>query len=337
MLGTPDPIRFWDWPSDEARLRMRLGKESASLLTLVALYVYLAVAAPDFFTVNNIRDVMVTNIPVLLVATGMTLVIVTREIDVSVGALFAVCSVVAGLSALSLPMIFVPWVAIATGALLGAMNGVLVSWLKAPSIVVTLATMVAWREALRWYTGGAWIQNLPGDFQWCGFGQRGGEALIVSCAALLFGVFWWASRNVVALRAAYATGSDREAARLAGIPTQWVTFGVFVVLGALTGVAALLNAVRFSEVPANAGINLELKSIAAVVVGGTPITGGRGSLLGTCIGVVLLGSIGTALIYLGINPYWEKAIQGAIILAAVLIDVGGTWRQRQLGVAGGVA
>jgi rhamnose transport system permease protein len=97
-------------------------------------------------------------------------------------------------------------------------------------------------------------------------------------------------------------------------------FWVFVLTGALTGLAALVNAVRFSDVPANSGNNLELKAIAAVVVGGTPITGGRGSLPGTLIGVALLGSIGPALTFLGINPYWEKAIQGAIILVTVLLD-----------------
>jgi rhamnose transport system permease protein len=101
-------------------------------------------------------------------------------------------------------------------------------------------------------------------------------------------------------------------------------------MGTLTGIAALLNAVRFSDVPANSGINLELRAIGAVVVGGTPITGGRGDLVGTLIGVMLLGSIGPALIFLGVSPYWEKAIQGGIILAAVLVDAIGSWRGRRV-------
>src|SRR6185295_10977433 len=111
-----------------------------------------------------------------------------------------------------------------------------------------------------------------------------------------------------------------EAARLAGINPQHVVFTTFVLMGALVGLAALLNAMRFSIVPSNAGIGLELKAIAAVVVGGTAITGGRGSILGTLIGVALLGTIGTALTFVGINPFWEKAIQGAIILAALASD-----------------
>jgi rhamnose transport system permease protein len=122
-------------------------------------------------------------------------------------------------------------------------------------------------------------------------------------------------------RSLYAVGSDAEAARLAGINPQRVVFTTFVLMGALVGLAALLNAMRFSIVPSNAGIGLELKGIAAVVVGGTAITGGRGSIIGTLIGVALLGTIGTALTFVGINPFWEKAIQGAIILAAVVSDV----------------
>lgn len=300
------------------------------MLTLVALSVYLAFAAPAFFTAENLRDVALTNVPVLLVATGMTFVIIGAGIDISVGALFAVCSVVCGLASKWVPIPFLPLVALMVGALMGATNGALISFVRAPAIVVTLATMVAWREGLRWATGGAWVQNLPANFQWLGLGQKFGEVLTVAAALILFAGFWWASSNLMAVRAVYATGSDEEAARLAGIPTKQVTFWVFVTIGALTGVAALLNAVRFAQVPANSGINLELKAIAAVVVGGTPITGGRGSLFGTFVGVVLLGVIGPALTFLGINSFWEKAIQGLIILMAVLLDSIRNWQQARL-------
>ena len=126
---------------------------------------------------------------------------------------------------------------------------------------------------------------------------------------------------MVAGRKIYAVGSDAEAARLAGISSQRIVFWVFAIMGALTGIAALLNAVRFSAIPGNSGVGLELKAIAAVVVGGTAISGGRGTLIGTLIGVALLGTIGTALTFVGINPFWEKAIQGAIILAALVSDV----------------
>jgi rhamnose transport system permease protein len=121
-------------------------------------------------------------------------------------------------------------------------------------------------------------------------------------------------------RSVYATGSDPEAARLAGIRPRRVVFGVFVIMGALAGIAALLNAVRFADVDPNAGTGLELQVIAAVVVGGVAVSGGRGTLAGSLIGVALLGSIGRALVFLQVSPQWEKAIQGLIILLAVASD-----------------
>jgi rhamnose transport system permease protein len=302
-------------------MKLKLDREGPALAALAVLYVFLALAAPSFYHFENLRDLALANVSVLLVAAGMTLIIVIGQIDISVGSLFAVTSVAYGiLVKAGLPLLLAPFAAVLIGALLGAVNGGLISFVRAPSIVVTLATMIVWRESLRWSTGGAWVEDLPVNFQWFGLGQATGQAIIVVLALILFVLFWQAAENMSAFRAIYATGSDREAARLAGIPVRQVLFGVFVLMGALTGVAAVLNAVRFSDVPANGGINLELKAIAAVVVGGTPITGGRGSLLGTFVGVLLLGSIGPALTFLGINPYWEKAIQGAIILATVLFD-----------------
>jgi rhamnose transport system permease protein len=311
-----------------------LNREWPALAALVVLYIFLAVAAPSFFRFENLRDLALANISVLLVAAGMTLVIVIAQIDISVGSLFAVTSVACGVLVKDgLPLILAPVAAISIGGLLGAVNGGLISFVRAPSIVVTLATMIVWRESLRWATGGAWVEDLPANFQWFGLGQEAGQAVIVLVSLLLFALFWWASENVGVFRTIYATGSDSEAARLAGVPVKQVLFGVFVLMGALTGMAAILNAVRFSDVPANSGLNLELKAIAAVVVGGTPITGGRGSLLGTFAGVLLLGSIAPALTFLGINPYWEKAIQGAIILATVLFDALRSHREKRLALA----
>jgi rhamnose transport system permease protein len=209
----------------------------------------------------------------------------------------------------------------AVGALLGAVNGALVGLLGLPSIIVTLAMLVAWRDALRWITQGAWVQGLPPNFQWFGLRQGVAEWVIVLGALAVLLVFHGVLRHLRAGRAVYAVGSDAEAARLAGIDPPRVRFAVFALMGALVGLAALLNAVRFSAVPSNAGVGMELTAIAAVVVGGTSITGGRGQLLGTLVGVALLGTIGTALTYVGINPFWEQAIQGAIILTALAADL----------------
>ncbi len=299
----------------------RHTRELSAATAFAVLLLAVGVVAPSFFSAANLRDLMISNAPVLIVAVGMTLVIIAGQIDISVGSQFAVCSIAAGMLAKSLPMPIVVLMVIAAGCLLGAINGVLVARVKIPAIVVTLATLVAWRDGLRWATEGTWVQNLPGNFQWFGFSQTFGQALIVMAALAILLAFAWALINLPSGRAIYAIGSDAEAARLAGINPSQVTLYVFILMGALVGLAALLNAVRFSSVPANAGIGLEMKAIAAVVVGGAAITGGRGTLIGTLIGVALLGTIGTALTFAGINPFWEKAIQGAIILAALVSDI----------------
>jgi rhamnose transport system permease protein len=281
----------------------------------------LALRAPGFFEPANLRDMAVTNAPALIVAIGMTLVIVAGEIDVSVASQFAVASVIAGsLAKAGVPLPLTALLTAAAGASLGFVNGALVTWLGVPSIVATLATMAFWRELLRWYTQGAWVQGLPASFQWMGLGQAGGEFGILGAAALIFAVFVWCLQRVQAGRAVYAVGSQRESARLAGIPVSAISFGVFIMMGALTGVAALLDSVRFTQVQSNAGAGLELKAISAVVIGGASITGGKGNLWGTLLGASVLAVIAPSLTYLGINAFWEKAIQGAIILGAIVLE-----------------
>jgi rhamnose transport system permease protein len=302
-----------------------LGKpsgEASAAIAFIALLAIVAVAAPGFYSFANLRDLAIGAAPALIVAVGMTMVILTRQIDISVGSQFAVCSVAAGMLAKTGMPIITVFVAVALiGCMFGAVNGVLVARLNIPSIVATLAVMVAMRDGLRWATEGRWVQGLPREFQWFGLGQSVGQVVIVVAAIAVFAAFAWGLKNLAAGRAVYAVGSDAEAARLAGVEPQRVVFGVFALMGALTGVAATLNSIRFTDIQSNAGVGLELKAIAAVVVGGTAINGGRGKLVGTLIGVALLGTIGTALTFLGVNPFWEKAIQGAIILAAVASDV----------------
>ena len=297
-------------------------REVSTALAYIVLLLLLAVLAPSFFSASNWRDLIMNNAPVLIVATGMTLVILVAEIDISVGSQFAVCSVAAGwIAKAGMPAIPLMFCVLGIGAILGAMNGLLVAQLRLPSIIVTLATLVALRDGLLWLTQGAWIQGLPNNFQWFGFSQQSGEFVITVASVVILLLFTWVLRNLGVGRAIYAVGSDHEAARLAGIASSKIILGVFITMGALTALAAFLNAVRFSSIPSNSGLGLELKAIAAVVVGGTAISGGRGSLVGTLIGTALLGTIGTALTFLGINPFWEKAIQGAIILTALSSDV----------------
>src|SRR5438552_4004950 len=300
----------------------RYKRELSAALAYAALLILIGAIAPSFFSAANLSDLALNNAPVLLVAVGMTMVILVGEIDISVGSQFAVCSVAAGWLAKSgVPIMFLLPCVLAFGAAMGAFNGFLVGRVRLPSIIVTLAMLTAWRDGLRWVTQGAWVENLPANFQWFGLGQKFGQWLIVIVALLVLVGFSWLLRNLGVGRAIYAVGSDAEAARLAGIEPRNVVFGVFALTGVLVGLAALLNAVRFAVVPSNAGIGLELQAVAAVVVGGTAITGGRGTLAGTLISAALLGTIGTGLTFMGINPFWGKAIQGGIILAALVSDV----------------
>ena len=302
-------------------LNTRHGREISALFALVLLLVCVAITAPSFFSPGNINDTLLATAPVAIAAIGMLLVILCGHIDISVASQFAIVSVASGVLARDgVPMPLVAIICVALGAALGAINGGLVAFLHVPSIVATLATMIALREALRMATQGEWIQGLPASFQWFGMSQAAGQVAIFGSTALLYIAFAWGLRSIAAGRAVYATGSDAESTRLAGIDPQRVVFWIFAGNGALIGLAALLNSIRFSAIQSNAGVGLEMKVIAAVVVGGASITGGRGSIAGTLIGVVLLGIIGTALTFLGISAYWEKAIQGAIVLAAVLAD-----------------
>lgn len=301
-------------------------REIATAFTIAALWIVMAFAAPGFFTPENQRDVLMANMPVLIAALGTTLVILTGQIDISIGSQFAICGVAAGLLAKSgMPLLAVALAVLLTGAALGAVNGALVAGVRIPSIVATLAAMVALRDGLRWATQGAWVEDLPRNFQWFGLTLPASQIVTAGIAAILFAFAAWGLRNLRAGRAVYAVGSSETAARLVGIDAARVTFWVFTIAGMLTGCAAMLNSVRFNQIPSNAGLGMELKVIAAVVVGGVAIRGGRGTVVGALLGVILLGTIGPALTFLGISAHWEKAIQGAIILAAVAAEA---WPKR---------
>ena len=208
--------------------------EFSIALAIVLLGIVVAFAAPGFFTAGNQRDVLMANMPVLIAALGMTLVMLTGEIDISVGSQFAICSVAAGfLAKAGLPLPAVALVVVLAGAGLGAINGALVAWARIPSIVVTLATMVALRDGLRWATEGAWVQDLPRGFQWFGLTLGWSEAVTAGIAAVLFTGTAWGLRDLAIGRAVYAVGSNENAARLAGIDAPRVTFAVFAAAGAL--------------------------------------------------------------------------------------------------------
>jgi rhamnose transport system permease protein len=300
-----------------------VGKYSRELTVAAVLGVLLlalAIFAPNFFEPQPLLSRLASQMPALVAAIGMTCVLLSRQIDISIGSQFGLCAVIAGLlAAAKLPLIVVLGGALAAGAVMGALNGALVAWLGLPSIVVTLATMVTWQETLRLWQQGR-LLNLPPGVQWFGLSQTAGQLLLIVVAFVLVALAAWALRRVAAGRFIYAVGSDAEAARLAGIEPRRVTFGVFVFMGLLVGLAAVMNVVQSPQIQPTCGDGFELKVIAAVVVGGVAVTGGRGRLWGVVPGLLLLANVNPALTHFHVQAYWEKAIQGAVILLAVLAD-----------------
>ncbi len=298
----------------------RYFQEISVAATLGVVLIALAVFAPAFYQPQPLLSLATREAPSLIVACGMALIIIGRQIDISVGSQFSVCSVCAALLVTrGWPLAAVVPASCAIGALLGAFNGLMVAWLRLPSIVVTLATMVTLRQGLNLIRQGEFV-NLPDGVQWFGMSQAAGQWTLVLAALVVLVIFGLGLRHLAAGRCVYAVGSDAEAARLAGIRPQRVTFLLFVLMGALAGLAAILNLVQSPQVQPAVGTGLELKVIAAVVVGGVAISGGRGNLWGAFAGLLLLACVSPALIHLHIEAYWEKAIQGAIILLAVVAE-----------------
>jgi rhamnose transport system permease protein len=305
------------------RDRRALGLSAILALLLVTLLLL----APRFFALASLRGLAVDHAPLLIAAFGATLVILVGQIDVSVGAVFAAAGVAAGvLARAGLPVWVWAPAAPLCGLLLGLLNGVLVAGLRIPSLVVTLAALAAIRGALRWCTGGSWIQELPAGFQWFGLGQDAAQTFDLMLTGLVLVLLLAALRWTHAGRTVFAVGCDAEAARLLGARPWATTVGVFAAAGALTGLAALLGVTRYPTVEVEAGTGLELAAISASVLGGASIRGGRGSLAGTVLGVMFLAVLAASFVFLQgsrfghVEPAWERAAQGVALLLAVAFE-----------------
>lgn len=279
----------------------------------------------DFLSAGNLRDLVLNASIPAVVAAGMTGLIVAAEIDISVGAVLAVCAVAVAMLArvgVAVPLLVLGGAGL--GALLGAVNGFLTAGLRVPSIVATLATLGAFRGLLVLATKGDSIAvsgplAAVGSAEWLGLTSPVWVA-VATCA----GVSLYLSRTRAGRRH-YAVGSNPRSAELSGIPARWVTFQSFVLLGALAGLGGFLFASRFSPIYPKAIPGFELEVITAVVVGGTDIFGGRGTVLGTVFAVLLLKTIDLALQFFAASAPWlrsevQPAVQGLLILVAVLYD-----------------
>jgi rhamnose transport system permease protein len=297
-----------------------------SLVGVLAVIVLATTLYNDrFVNSQNLRDISLNVAIVAMLAVGQTIVVVSRNIDLSVGSVLgftalAVGSLFADNPGIPIPVVVV--IGIAIGAGFGAVNGALVSLGRVPSLVVTIGTLYIIRGAdFAWASGRqVTASQLPDDFLRIGSNSIAGIPILPLITLVVVIVAGFAMRSYRSGRELYAIGSNPEAAVLAGVPVARRVFWAFVVSGALAGLAGVMYCARFGTVDAAAGTGQELAVVAAVVVGGVAIFGGAGTVYGAALGALLLSVIGSALVILKINPFWERAIDGALLLGAIALD-----------------
>lgn len=321
-------------PQESAAPRKPLPREAGVLLLLAAMLVAAAIVNPAFLAWDNLRDMLVKVAPATIVACGLTFVILAREIDISVGSLMGLCAATLGIAGsadrLGWPAAAGVALCLGVGAAGGLANGLLAAYGKVPSIIVTLGTLTLYYGVTERLLGGNWIQNLPSGLRDFGTGAAGPVPYSVLVAGLVAVLAIWLSRRTAFGRRVYALGSNPDAAPAVGLPANRIKLAVFTLTGLLCGVAALFGATQLQVIESGFGRGFELLVVAAVVVGGTSIRGGRGSVIGSVIGSLTLGIVGTFLIFLQLGEsatYWERAIQGGLILMAVLGEH--LWRRRR--------
>ncbi|WP_312794017.1 ABC transporter permease [Tianweitania sp.] len=296
------------------------------LIGLIVVSVLMGLASDNFFSVSNLLNVLRQVSVVAILAVGMSFVILTGGIDLSVGAVMALAGTIA--AGLMVKMGMPAGVGLLAGLLvglgLGFFNGVLVAWGRMPAIIVTLATMGIARGLGLIYSGGYPISGLPSWISWFGVGRVGIIPVPVIAMALIYVIAWVLLHRTPFGRHVYAIGGNEVAAKLSGVKTERVKLAVYVISGLTAALAALILTGRLMSGQPNAGVGFELDAIAAVVLGGTAIAGGRGLIFGTLIGAVLLGILNNGLNLMGINPYLQDVIKGFIILLAIYI--GREWR-----------
>lgn len=292
---------------------------------LVVICVGLAFLSPDFLTVGNMMDVMRQVSINAIIAFGMTLVILLGGIDLSVGSILAVSSVLGGIVMKSgHDAVLATLVAVLAGAFLGWVNGIVIAPGKVAPFIATLATMTLLRGVALVLSKGSPITGFSSDF----FSLLGGGYLLrlvpipVVCMLVIFAAFWFVLKKTVFGRHVYATGGNAEAARLSGVKTDRVQIIVYTVSGAMAAVAGVILTSRLNSAQPTAGAGYELDAIAAVVLGGTSLAGGRGWIFGTLVGALLIGVLNNGLNLLGVSAFYQQVIKGAVILLAVLLDRG---------------
>jgi ribose/xylose/arabinose/galactoside ABC-type transport system permease subunit len=297
------------------------GQEIVIVLALVVLFFVVGTINPRFLGSGNLTTIFSGNAYIAVAAIGMSMVIITGNIDVSVGALIGVLATISGtLAAAGYPVIIAWTVPILVGIAVNAFVGILVAYAKIPSIVVTLGMLSILRGGLISVTGGAWVSGFPPEFMIAQQKIFGVAMPVIFMVVLTILAFLWMRYSAFG-RSLYAVGGNPEAARAAGIPVEKRIVAVFMIHGAFAGLATILFATQLSIIQSTVPPNLELTVIMASVIGGVSILGGLGSVIGSTLATILFAAIGSAMIFISISAYWLRAVIGTLILITVLVDM----------------
>lgn len=304
------------------------NQESVILFGLLMLIFIIGIANPRFLQERNISDILQGNAYIAVATLGMTMVIVTGNIDISVGSLVGLLAVISGRLAVGGAPTPIAWlVPLVVGGMFGALIGFLVAWLRIPSIVVTLGMLSIIRGILIIWTNGERVTGMPPDYFLSQMRPLGIPMPIIIMVALTIAVVLWMRYSSTG-RAFYALGSNAEAARLSGLSQKRLLMTVFILNGVLVGIASVIYSTQFNIIQATPPPALELSVITASVVGGVSILGGTGTALGSTLATLLLNFIRSAMIFINVSPFWLKAVQGLLILVTVLADLVRRRRQR---------
>jgi ribose transport system permease protein len=309
-----------------------LLKKSQSLIALLILMLVLSLVTDKFLTAGNLWNVLRQISVNMCLSIGMTLVILTAGIDLSVGAILGLSGAIcAGLlkSGIEIPA-FDLWIgftvlgaivaAIAVGTALGLFNGWVITRFSVPPFVATLSMLTVARGLTFLYTQGQPISDLGTNFEKIGAAWFLGVPVPVWISALFIAIFYVLTTKTSLGRFIYAIGGNEKAAIISGVPIQKVKWIVYALSGAMAAVGGVLVTSRLNSAQPNAGINYELDAIAAIVIGGTSLSGGQGSVKGTIIGAILIGILNNGLVLLNVSPFWQQVVKGLVILLAVIVD-----------------
>jgi len=309
-----------------------LLKRLQPLIALIVLVVALALLSDRFLTFANERNILLQISVNLCLSIGMTLVILTGGIDLSVGAMLALAGAVGAgllkngltLKALGVVLQFTPFGAmvagIAVGFALGLFNGIAITRFKLPPFVATLGMLSIGRGLTMLWTGGFPITDLGAQFGFIGAGFWLGIPMAVWISAALVAIFYVVSQRTTLGRYIYAVGGNEKATAYSGVDVERVKLWVYALCGVLAGVAGLIVTARLDAADPKAGLGYELDSIAAVVIGGISLSGGRGSIFGTVLGCLIIGVLNNGLFLLDVSPFWQQVVKGFVIIAAVALD-----------------